>query len=76
MQNVKKKLKEFKLSGIYLNLEERLSYAREKSLSHLGFLTLLLEDEQNNRRENIYRKRYSQVKLPAQKRLEDFDFSF
>jgi DNA replication protein DnaC len=76
MQSVKSKLKDFKLSGIYRNLEERLSYAREKSLSYLDFLTLLLEDEQNNRRENSYRKRYSKAKLPAQKQIEDFDFSF
>jgi DNA replication protein DnaC len=41
-----------------------------------NFLTLLLEDEQNNRRENSYRKRYSKAKLPAQKQIEDFDFSF
>ncbi len=76
MQSVKSKLKDFKLSGIYRNLEERLSYSREKSLSYLEFLTLLLEDEQNNRGENSYRKRYSKAKLPAQKQIEDFDFTF
>jgi DNA replication protein DnaC len=70
------KLKDFKLSGMYANLEERLSYAQEKSLSYLEFLTLLLEDELNNRRANSYRKRYSKAKLPAQKQIEDFDFSF
>ena len=77
MQTVKRRLKDFKLSGIYRNLEERLSYVpREKSLSYLDFLTLLLEDEENNRQENSYCRRYSQAKLPAQKRIEDFDFSF
>ena len=76
MQSVKSKLKDFKLSSIYRNLEERLSYSREKSLSYLEFLTLLLEDEQNNRGENSYRKRYSKAKLPAQKQIEDFDFTF
>lgn len=58
MQTVKRRLKDFKLSGIYRNLEERLSYAREKSLSYLDFLTLLLEDEESNRQENSYRRRY------------------
>ena len=76
MQSVKSKLKDFKLSGIYRNLEERLSYAQNKSLSYLEFLTLLLEDEKNNRGENSYRKRYSKAKLSAQKQIEDFDFSF
>ena len=74
MQSVKSKLKDFKLSGIYRNLEERLSYAREKSLSYLDFLTLLLEDEQNTRNENSFRKRYSKAKLPAQKLIEDLTF--
>jgi len=76
MQSVKRRLKDFKLSGIYRNMEERLSYAREKSLSYLDFLILLLEDEHNNRSENSYRKRYSKAKLPAQKLIEDFDFFF
>jgi len=67
MQSVKRRLKDFKLSGIYRNLEERLSYAQEKSLSYLDFLTLLLEDEENNRQENSYRRHYSQAKLPVQK---------
>ena len=76
MQSVKRRLKDFKLSGIYRSLEERLAYAQAQSLSYLDFLTLLLEDEKNNRQENSYRKRYSKAKLKAQKRIEDFDFSF
>ena len=76
MQGAKSKLKDFKLSGIYRNLDERLSYAQDKSLSYLEFLTLLLEDEKNNRQENSYRKRYSSARLPAMKLIEDFDFSF
>lgn len=76
MQLLKSRLKNFKLSGVYNNLEERLSYAQEKSLSYSEFLGLLLEDEENNRRANSYKKRYSKAKLPAHKNIEDFDFSF
>lgn len=76
MQLLKVRLRNFKLSGIYNNLEERLSYAQEKSLSYSEFLELLLEDEENNRRANSYKKRYSRAKLPAHKNIEDFDFSF
>ena len=76
MQLVKQRLRNFKLSGIYNNLEERVSYAQEKSLSYNEFLELLLEDEENNRRTNSYKKRYSRAKLPAHKNIEDFDFSF
>jgi len=56
MQLLKTRLKNFKLSGVYNNLEERLSYAQEKSLSYSEFLELLLEDEEDNRRANSYKK--------------------
>lgn len=76
MSTLKTRLKEFKLSGIHNTLDERLAFAKEKSLSYTEFLELLLEDEENNRRENSYKKRYSKAKLPYEKRIEDFDFSF
>ena len=76
MQTVKTQLRTFKLSGIYNSLEERIALAKEKSLSYVDFLGLLLEDEMNNRRDNSYKKRYSKAKFPGYKKLEDFDFSF
>ena len=76
MNMLKSRLKSFKLSGIYNTVDERLSFAKDKSLSYQEFLELLLEDEENNRRENSYKKRYSRAKLPCLKRIEDFDFSF
>jgi len=56
MQLLRARLRNFKLSGIYHNLEERVSYAKEKSLSYPEFLGLLLEDEENNRRTNSYKR--------------------
>ena len=76
MQNIRTQLRDFKLSGIYQSLDDRLAYAKEKSLSYMDFLSLLLEDEANNRRDNSYKKRYSKAKLPAHKTIEDFDFNF
>lgn len=76
MNILKSRLREFKLSGIYNSLEERLSYAKEKSLTYTQFLELIMEDEYNNRRDNSYKRRYSKAKLPAYKIIEDFDFSF
>lgn len=76
MNNVKTKLREFKLAGISNNLEERLSLAKERSLSYIDFLELLLDDELNNRQNNGYKKRYGRAKFPAYKTLEDFDFNF
>jgi len=76
MNMLKSRLKSFKLSGIYATVDERLSFAKDKALSYQEFLELLLEDEENSRRENSYKKRYSRAKLPYLKRIEDFDFSF
>lgn len=76
MNNIKTKLRDFKLSGIYANLEDRLSLAKERSLSYTDFLELLLDDEETSRRTNGYRKRYAKAKFPAHKTLEDFDFNF
>jgi DNA replication protein DnaC len=76
MNTIRAQLRDFKLSGIYQSLDERLAYATEKSLPYLDFLGLLLEDETNNRRDNGYKKRYSKAKLPTHKTIEGFDFNF
>lgn len=76
MNMIKTRLKEFKLSGINNNLEERLDFAKDKSISYVEFLELLLEDEANNRRDNNYKRRYTKAKFPVHKTIEDFDFSF
>ncbi|MFH1645898.1 MAG: IS21-like element helper ATPase IstB [Candidatus Omnitrophota bacterium] len=76
MNTLKTRLKDFKLCGINNSLEERLSYAREKSLAHQEFLELLMEDEYNNRRDNRYKRRYTKAKFPAHKTIEDFCFDF
>lgn len=76
MQSIKTQLRTFKLSGIYQSFEERVAYATEKSLPYADFLALLLEDEENNRRDNSYKKRHAKAKFPALKKIEDFDFSF
>ena len=39
-------------------------------------MELLCEDEENNRRDNSYKKRYAKAKFTAHKRIEDFDFTF
>jgi len=76
MNTLKSRLKEFKLSGMFNSLEERLSYAQDKSLSYLEFIELLLEDEFNNRSNNSYKKRFSKAKFSAHKTFEDFNLSF
>lgn len=76
MQNIKSQLRDFKLSGIYNSIEERISFANDKSLSYIDFISLLLEDETNSRRDNSYKKRYAKSRFPSYKKIEDFDFSF
>lgn len=76
MSLLKNRLREFKLSGIYNAVDERVNYATDKSLSYTEFLELLLEDEANNRRDNGYKKRYGRSKIPYHKTIEDFDYSF
>jgi len=73
---LKTRLRECKLSGIHNSLEERLTYATQKSLGYQEFLELLFEDEYQNRKNNSYKKRLWKAKLPAHKTIEDFDYSF
>lgn len=76
MNTVYKRLREFKLSGIVLNLEERLAFATQNQIGYLEFLELLCEDEMNSRSNNSYKKRLAKAKMPAKKAIEDFDFLF
>jgi DNA replication protein DnaC len=76
MHTLKVRLRDLKLAGICNSIEERLRYAQEHSLAYREFIELLLEDEQTNRRDNGYKKRYARSKLPSHKTAEDFDFDF
>ena len=76
MQTLLNALKEFKLSGMASTLNERMIYARNNKLGYQEFLLLLCEDERNMRRDNNYKRRYKAAKLPANKTIESFDFSF
>ena len=76
MNTLKNRLKDFKLAGILSTIDERLNYAKDSDLSHTAFLELLLEDEENNRRDNGYKKRYMLAKFPSHKTVEEFDFTF
>jgi DNA replication protein DnaC len=71
-----KKLREFKLSGIVRTVDVRLSEAISQNLSHSEFLELLLEDEVNQRSDNKRKRLYGGAKLPFEKGIEDFDFTF
>jgi DNA replication protein DnaC len=76
MSTVYKHLREFKLSGMVANIDERIAFANDKQLGYLEFIELLCDDEINNRNRNGYKKRLTKARIPSHKTLEDFDFSF
>ena len=73
---ITKKLKSFKLSGITRNLDLRIQQAKDNDLSYSEFLALLLEDEANQRADNRRKRLYKGARLPFEKGLEEFDFTF
>lgn len=76
MNDILKKLASFKLSGIARTLESRNKYAVENQLSYMDFFSLLLEDEESNRKNNSYIKRFSKSKLDASKIIDKYDFTY
>lgn len=76
LPEIQKKLREFKLSGMVNALEIRIKQAEDGNLGYTEFLSLLLEDEVNRRADNRKNKLYRSAKLPFEKGIEDFDFSF
>ena len=76
MEVIKRQLVELRLSGMAKALEVRNEYAISERLSFVDFLSLLLEDELSNRRDNGYKKRLTMAHFPARKTLEEFDFKF
>jgi DNA replication protein DnaC len=76
METIKERLKQLRLTGAVLSLDDRNQYALENKISYMDFLELLLEDEWATRQSNGYRRRLMQSKLNEQKRLDNYDFSW
>src|SRR5579859_6491237 len=76
ISQIQKDLRLFKLSGIAETLEMRMKQATVDSLGYAEFLGMLLEDEINKRSDNRKRKLYHGARLPFEKGIEDFDFTF
>lgn len=76
MQNLLNYLKNFKLSGMVSTINERMAYARNNKLGYQEFLLLLCQDEYSNRLDNNYKRRSNAAKLPTNKTIDAFDFSF
>ncbi|MCX6751840.1 MAG: IS21-like element helper ATPase IstB [Candidatus Nomurabacteria bacterium] len=73
---IQKDLRFFKLSGMAESLDIRIKQATDDSLGYTEFLGMLLEDEINRRSDNKKKRLYHGAKLPFEKGIEDFDFTF
>ena len=74
--HLNQRLRQYHLSGIAKVLELRIKQAQDDNLGYSEFLGLLLEDEANQRTDNKRQRLYKSAKLPFEKGLEDFDFTF
>lgn len=64
------------LKPLALILFLRIKQATDENLGYTEFLGMLLEDEVNRRSDNKRGRLYKGAKLPFEKGIEDFDFTF
>lgn len=76
LQEIQKKLRLFMLSGMVESLDLRVKQAKDENLGYTEFLGLLLEDEVAKRADNRKHRLYKGARLPFEKDLADFDFTF
>jgi len=69
-------LRTLRLSGVLETLDVRNRQAVEQQLSHVEFLSLLLQDEVERRAQNKLRLRLRRANFDPSKTLEGFDFRF
>jgi len=75
-QDLERKLRALKLSGMAEALTVRNQEAISNQLAYTDFLELLLEDELNKRRDRLFTRRLKAARIPEMKSLENFDWSF
>lgn len=76
ISQIQKSLRFFKLSGMAEILDVRIKQATDDNLGYAEFLSMLLEDEINKRSDNRKKRLYHGARLPFEKGIEDFDFTF
>ena len=76
MEQLQYQLKSIRLSGMASALPVRIQEARANDMPHLDFLTTLVEDELDRRKERLLTRRIKAAGFPQMKTLEEFDFSF
>lgn len=76
MEQLQYQLKSIRLSAMAQALPVRLQEARANDMPHLDFLSALVEDELDKRKERLLQRRIKAAQFPVMKALDDFDFSF
>jgi len=75
-QQLERKLKALRLGGMMDTLELRVEEAQKGNLGYLGFLEMLLEDENNRRSQKALSARLRKARFEETKTLADFDFTY
>ena len=75
-ESLRRTLRQLRLSGLAASLEVRLQEAAGHQLSHMEFLELILQDEQNVRQQRLLTRRTKIAAFRDTKTLDGFDFSF
>jgi len=75
-ESLRKRLRQLRLSGLAQALDVRLQEATSHGLSHLEFLELILQDEDNVRQQRLLARRQKGAAFRETRTLDDFDFSF
>jgi len=74
--NLRRTMKELRLSGMESSIEIRLQEARANNLDYDEFLELALEDEMNVRKDRRIKRRIKSAGFPGNKTLDQFNWSF
>jgi DNA replication protein DnaC len=76
MEQLQYQLKTIRLSAMASTLPVRLQEAKANDLPHLEFLSLLVQDELEKRKERLLNKRLKTARFPELKTLDTFNFDF
>lgn len=74
MNELKHILKQLRLSGILITVQDRCAYAKAQKLSYLEFLELVLQDELSRRQYNSLNRRLKAASVNPDQTLERFDW--
>ena len=69
-------LKRLRMPGISMNLDMRSQEASENNFSYVDFLSLVIQDEIEQRENNNLKKRIRAAKFGMERTFEGFDFKF